>query len=741
MNQRIWAKSDLIKNQKQSLAEHTKKAINVAEKTVENLPLSYKEREKLKQDSCYALAFHDVGKAAKGFQDVLNGHLTGWGHRHEIISAVFASEIPEITEETLFAILTHHKKIRVNYDQDKKSLPMDVPSKEYIKTKWKTGIFQDWLKNRELFIREWNEICRFIKREDWIKVSSTTNLEKMNLSEDWVVQTQGFPQLEYSYERRRYASLLRAVVVTSDHMASAEVMPDNIPSFKQSKLIEHPVRPFQKKCAETEGHAILWAPTGSGKTEAALLWSQRNWQPKGRLFYILPYTASINAMYKRMQKVFNNEDSNYIGMLHGKASESLYNMMNLEEDVSSKDKQTHAKQRSSLAREICYPIRIATPHQILRYALRGQGWEQMLLEFPNACFIFDEVHAYDPKITGFLLAVVRLVSRWGARCLFMSATLPEFLKELIEKELNQQIEYVSLNNSENEDIEILEQRRHNLEIVQGDIFNHLTDILKVVEKNETALIVCNHVKTAQKLYKMMMNHFGDKVVLLHSRFATKDRNEIENKLTQSLPKLLIATQAVEVSLDVDFDVGFSEPAPIDAIVQRMGRVNREGKKSIVPFTVFSEQVSNHDLYGEIENRIVSKTLIELQKLKNPIREKDLVNTSNIVYKNGYEGEDLVKFKRALNYEELTNFEENLLAGSHKDWLQSVLEDADNKVLVLPKYYEREYKNKTDDGLWIEAQSLLISVYYSSIYHYIEGQEQRLWVTTCEYSPAYGLIIP
>ena len=67
------------------------------------------------------------------------------------------------------------------------------------------------------------------------------------------------------------------------------------------------------------------------------------------------------------------------------------------------------------------------------------------------------------------------------------------------------------------------------------------------------------------------------VVLLHSRFCRRDRDNIEKNLQAGLPKVLVATQVVEVSLDVDFEQAFSEPAPIDALIQRFGRVNRKGK--------------------------------------------------------------------------------------------------------------------------------------------------------------------
>ena len=84
------------------------------------------------------------------------------------------------------------------------------------------------------------------------------------------------------------------------------------------------LRKTQILASKTKGDTFLTAPTGSGKTEAALLWSGNNQNPLAskRVFYLLPYTASINAMYTRLKKDFKNPD--LVANLHGKASYFLY---------------------------------------------------------------------------------------------------------------------------------------------------------------------------------------------------------------------------------------------------------------------------------------------------------------------------------------------------------------------------------------------------------------------------------
>ena len=90
---------------------------------------------------------------------------------------------------------------------------------------------------------------------------------------------------------------------------------------------------------------------------------------------------------------------------------------------------------SGLARELYHPIRVTTPHQILRTALRGKGWELGLAEFPNACFVFDEIHAFEPLLVGLTIATVKWLRSMGAKVLFASATLPSFLEKILREEI------------------------------------------------------------------------------------------------------------------------------------------------------------------------------------------------------------------------------------------------------------------------------------------------------------------
>lgn len=199
---------------------------------------------------------------------------------------------------------------------------------------------------------------------------------------------------------------------------------------------------------------------------------------------------------------------------------------------------------------------------------------------------------------------------------------------------------------------------------------------------------------------------------MHSRFAPKDRNKIEReRLGAKLPKVLVATQVIEVSLDIDFHQLFTEPAPIDALAQRMGRVNRSGKRKPARVAIMRDQVSTHKLYDSNRSRL---TVEALELSHNPISEDALIKIADVVYGDGYVGAELEAFKQALNNPDLNDIERRWKAGVHQNWADDVFDEKDDRIDVLPAYYELEYDKMIKQGNWVEALSLLIALPASMI---------------------------
>lgn len=107
--------------------------------------------------------------------------------------------------------------------------------------------------------------------------------------------------------------------------------------------------------------------------------------------------------------------------------------------------------------------------------------------------------------------------------------------------------------------------------------------------NQSVLVCCNTVRRAQTAYAALKNDLeknGIEVILLHGRFNARDRLEKEktvnaatgSRSAERRPVVLVATQVVEVILDIDLDVIYTDPAPLEALIQRFGRVNRRHLK-------------------------------------------------------------------------------------------------------------------------------------------------------------------
>src|SRR5690606_25606247 len=168
-----------------------------------------------------------------------------------------------------------------------------------------------------------------------------------------------------------------------------------------------------------------------------------------------------------------------------------------------------------------------------------------------------------------------------------SATIPEFMLQLIIQEIydGDYSKLIRPDKTNKQDRIVMNRKRHQLYCMENEtIENEIQMIYNYLENGQSVLIIVNNVKTAQKLYKEI--RYNGSVQLLHSGFNNRDRTKIEKTITSEdaslRPQLLIATQAVEVSLDIDYDIAFIENAPIDALIQRFGRVNRAGRKKINP---------------------------------------------------------------------------------------------------------------------------------------------------------------
>lgn len=698
----VEVKMELLAKKDETLLEHTENALKVftsikeAYSNVPELCGVYDFWEHL----FYSIFFHDFGKGAKGFQKMLKDETqkSRWKYRHEILSAGFVSALnyDDIYKKAIgIAIITHHKdinKLRERYNTFPSPNGKKLYQKKLSELEANFEELLDYFKN----IKKWSAKYLGYKLNNYNLIFSMDDLKDV-YKDSALPYYLEWEDGEYSTLHGKYGIFLKGFLNACDHLASGSKY-EILNGIKDMRSIfKFKLRKVQKEALNTYGSAFLTAPTGSGKTEASLLWSDtnQNCTKSKRIFYLLPYTASINAMYKRLQKDFENKD--LVGLLHGKTSYFLYKALSDDIDNYNLTK-NKIKEIKGLSKKIYRPYKILTPFQILKTFFGTKGFEMQLSEMTNGLFILDEIHAYDAPTTSLILAMLKILkNNYNVEMLIMSATLPTFIKNLFKDNLGISSE-IKMNKKELEKF-----TRHKVNVIQGDILHNLNIIREDLDEGKRVLVVCNTVLRAQEVFKELCNDLKSSS-LLHSRFMLRDREKIEKSLDKL--DLLVGTQAIEVSLDIDYDVLYSEPAPIDALIQRFGRVNRKGwiKNKIASVNIFSEG-SDKDKYI-YNSEIVQKT-VESLELVEILKEDIIQKLVDDIYADGYIGKDKEDFNRVQK-----NFE------SYNRQIVPFINDSESEIEfytlfqsyeVVPFKYKLNYLDEIEKGRYYEAMSYFLSI--------------------------------
>lgn len=544
------------KEEQVTLKQHLDDTVKCAQDFFEKFGHYFTEKEKaIIIEACRV---HDLGKANIVFQSKINKELDVIKTQeipHGFLSAMttspeeFKNHIPEADNDDYKAFYTAVYHHHVREDKNGDDIILNFCKKYY------NPYIRDFL-NDESIKAKVSGINKYLLFRNTGSISGSKYIMSC------------YDKNEYLHEWQEFV-LIKGLLNKFDYTVSAgyteaEDCSDFTTKYLKTSIEnifqQHGLRPVQEymrdKC---DKNLVVVAPTGMGKTEASLLWLNGE---KG--FYTLPYVVSSNAIYERIRDRYEYKD---VAILH---SDSMHYYF--EDQVNETDSDGYEKYQK--AKLLSQPLTICTVDQLFKFVYKALGTEIFAATLKYSKIIIDEIQAYSPSVIAAIIYGLKIVTDMGGKFAIITATFPPVLGSLMHK-----YGLMADNQYEYRDFSALSNlKRHWIDIKDGDI-----EIDRVVEDSydKKVLVICNTVKKAQQIYKSLTEK-TDNVHLLHARFTKEHKRMLENEIikfsdSENETGIWVTTQLVEASLDIDFDVLYTEMSTADSLLQRMGRCNRKGR--------------------------------------------------------------------------------------------------------------------------------------------------------------------
>ena len=641
-------------NPEKTIKEHTQDLLNQLKILEEIYPFILSEENWELLD--YAVKYHDLGKINTKFQNKLYKILG-----KELLEDNIDEE--EIPHNFLSPHFINIDKMEEKYGREKTKILVSsvyyhhAREEKEITEEVKEEILKDLEKQKEnlgtFFDLDLSKIEDSIGR--YILKENETEILK---SKDYILIKGLLNKLDY------IASLdKKGVNIEEDCKENGQTVADKIQEITKIQYNNN-YREVQKYMMQKQDeNLVVISYTGSGKTEAALLWLGNQ-----KAFYTLPLKVSINSMY---QRIINKIKYQKALLLHSDAY--TYYQEHSDSDINSYDR----------ARRLSSPLIVTTVDQLFKIAFRYQGYEEILATLSYSKVIIDEIQMYSPEMLAYILIGLKMITEMGGKFAIITATFPPLLYNMMDK---LKIPY----KKQEEEFTPHISNRHKIEVLKDDEFD-LNQIQELGEKKKV-LIIVNTVKRAQQLYEQLEGAY-----LLHSHYIKSDRDCIEEKILEfgdhNINKetgIWISTQIVEASLDIDFDILFTEMCSIDSLFQRMGRVYRKRN--------FDEEKANIYI---LDNRNGVPYIIDADIYDYSIKEIRKYNNQNLseqtkqkIINNIFDLEKNPELKESKYYRKIRD-EINLL--------KDILPNQIDKKIVNQKFRNIQNINLIPDNIFEELE--------------------------------------
>lgn len=575
----------------ETLLGHSRHVFDVAQSLISTVGMSALQStgleshflEDLRQTVLRSAYLHDLGKASSQFQRVVVSREQPWqALRHEFISTwlplrfsdfdrwIFAGCTELARLASLIAVLGHHLKLA----DGTQICAHEGSGDPQVLVLCNHSGFQSVLRSASHSLGLSPHLPELPQ--------TAIDLLDRPLGElrDWLIQANEWYQRQ-NPDTRRFVSLTKALLVAADVAGSAvpkfdvdpgkwtkEVLQrvcrtEQLEEIAYGRLDGQRPRQFQKQVAESMSRAaFIRAGCGSGKTIGAYLWAARRAEGR-KLFFCYPTTGTTTEGFR--DYVIPSEMSSEALLLHSRSECDLEDLLGTPDDTVL-DQSLRIESLASWD----VPLVLCTADSVLGLV---QNNRRALFSFPsfaNGAFVFDEIHQYDDRLFGALLRFVDAFR--GAPILLMSASLPRARLEAIQQQMDRRDRPLDIIQGPAD----LEQiPRYRMEPLQH---HPPWDLIEnAMRRGEKILWVANTVNRCVE-FAQQAGERGLQPLPYHSRYRYCDRVRMHKAVMESFKSegaaLAVTTQVCEVSLDISADVLITDVAPIPALIQRMGRLNR-----------------------------------------------------------------------------------------------------------------------------------------------------------------------
>ena len=529
---------------------------------------------------------HDCGKALVGFQLRITKQPNGTSHLAEVLSALKACRrvcqalrVPEIAawfsdpSAALFASVCHHGG------------PVEQAkiTAELVNVPWQVAAGNDYDPLNEIANLAAEMARRFPAALDAATpIDWTPSLDHLVaglvMLADWIGSS--CPVVGADWRPGTVRQVLDGLPWSCEHSGAeaSSILPGS-PIGAQKAITQVPT---------SDQLIIVEAPTGSGKTETALMRSL-DLVSAGEvdgMFFALPTRSAATEIHQRIAAMAVKHSPS----LKGKVVRAVPGHLDTDPWQGERSWAVASPKKVMAA-----PIVVGTIDQVMLTVLKNRHAWLRHAGLSRHLLVVDEVHASDPYMTEVIRSLVMRHLDLGGHCLLMSATLGESLRAEMEKRRPAphrqavMVPYPCVSSESGTTAIAVRPVASSVNLT--DYAAAMSQVRACVEPGGCALVIRSTVNTAVATYDEMVAA-GVPAMLHHSRYADIDRKALDTQLLNVIgkngarrPMVIVATQTAEQSLDIDADLLVSDPAPADVLLQRRGRLGRHRPTQVLPMLV------------------------------------------------------------------------------------------------------------------------------------------------------------